>query len=109
MKFHRNDWRRRVFRGELLQQTVKRIDRLKTALRLEPSVSLAQLSLRFCLGHPAVTALIPGVRNCEQARCNLQALELGPLPQETLDQISQLWHEEFCYNVRTSIGEEGEG
>jgi aryl-alcohol dehydrogenase-like predicted oxidoreductase len=107
MKFHRDDWRRRVFRGDLLQQTLQRVARVKCLV--PPQVPLAHIALRFCLSHPAVTAVIPGVRNAEQVICNLAALEQGPLPQELLDQIPRLWTEEFCYNVRTSIGEEGEG
>ena len=33
----------------------------------------------------------------------------GPLPQEMLDEIVELWHRELYLNVRTSVGEEGEG
>jgi aryl-alcohol dehydrogenase-like predicted oxidoreductase len=107
MKFHRNDWRRRVFRGDLFQQTLERITRLKSLF--DPTAHLAQIALRFCLSHPAVTAVISGVRSPEQATYNLSALEQGPLPREVIDVITRLWHEEFQYNVRTSIGEEGEG
>ena len=107
MKFHRNDWRRRVFRGELLEQTLARVARVQSLL--EPDVSLAQITLRFCLSHPAVTTVIPGVRNAEQVAYNLAALEQGLLSQNILSTIRQLWQEEFHYNVRTSIGEEGEG
>jgi len=106
MKFHRDDWRRRVFRGNLLQQTIQRVNKLK--LLLEPTTPLAQVALRFCLSHPAVTAVIPGIRSKEQAACNLAVLNQGPLSKELLDQITNLWQEEFRYNVRTSIGEEGE-
>jgi aryl-alcohol dehydrogenase-like predicted oxidoreductase len=107
MKFHKDDWRRRVFRDDLLRQTIQRVSRLKSLVK--PTEPLVQLALRFCLSHPAVTAVIPGVRSAEQVVCNLALLEQGPLPQETLNQIAVLWQEEFHRNVRTSIGEEGEG
>ncbi|HEY4387725.1 MAG TPA: hypothetical protein VGN34_25005, partial [Ktedonobacteraceae bacterium] len=58
---------------------------------------------------PAVTTVIPGVQNAQQVKDNLAALEQGPLLQELLDRIDMLWREDFCYNVRTSVGEEGEG
>ena len=109
MKFHRDDWRRRVFRGELLQQTIQRIDRLKVLLEADLAAPLAQVALRFCLSHPAVAAVIPGVRNAEQVICDLSADEQQVLSSEILDKIAYLWREEFRYNVRTSIGEEGEG
>ncbi len=105
--FPRGDWRRRVFRGEVLQRTTRRVNRIKALVGTD--VSLAQIALRFCLSHPAITATIPGVQNAEQVQCNLAALEQGPLPQELLDQITTLWQEDFCHDVRTSVGEEGEG
>jgi len=107
MKFHRDDWRRRVFRGELLKQTVQRVDRVKSFV--DSTVPLAQIALRFCVSHPAITAVIPGVRTAEQVRCNLAAGPQGPLPQQLQDHLTHLWSEEFQYNVRTSIGEVGEG
>ncbi|HZU03968.1 MAG TPA: aldo/keto reductase [Ktedonobacteraceae bacterium] len=106
-QFSRGDWRKRVFRGEVLQRTVHRVNRVKALLGED--VSLAQISLRFCLSHPAVTTVIPGVQNAQQVKCNFAALDQGPLPQELLDQIAILWREDFCYSVRTSVGEEGEG
>ena len=106
-KFPRGDWRRRVFRGEVLQRTVRRVNRVKALI--DADVSLAQIALRFCLSHSAITTVIPGVQNAQQVKCNLVVIEQGPLPQELLDRIAMLWREDFCYNVRTSVGEEGEG
>ncbi len=106
-KFHRDDWRRRVFRGDVLEQMVRRVDELKALV--DPTVPLAQIALRFCLSHPAVTAVIPGVRSAEQARCNLAVLGQDALPEALLDRIKQRWQEEWHRQVRTSIGEEGEG
>ncbi|WP_220202434.1 aldo/keto reductase [Reticulibacter mediterranei] len=107
MKFPRDDWRRRVFRNDLLQQTLQRVAKIRSLV--DPSFPLAQIALRFCLSHPAVTAVIPGVRNVDQVHCNLAVLEQDPLPHTLLEQIDSLWHEEFHENVRTSVGEEGEG
>jgi aryl-alcohol dehydrogenase-like predicted oxidoreductase len=106
-RFPRGDWRKRVFRGEVLQRVVRRVNRIKALVN--PDASLAQVALRFCLSHPAITAAIPGVQNAEHVRCNLAVLEQGPLSQDLLDQIAILWQEDFCYDVRTSVGEEGEG
>lgn len=106
-KFPRGDWRRRVFRGEVLQRTIRRVNRIKALIGTD--ISLTQVALRFCLSHPAITATIPGVQNAEQVKCNLTALEQGPLPQKLLDQLTVLWQEDFCHDVRTSVGEEGEG
>ena len=107
MKFHRRDWRRRVFRDDLLQQTLQRVALVQSLVGA--SIPLAQIALRFCLSHPAVTAIIPGVRSAEQVACNFMVLDQEPLPQTLLDQMALLWDETFQYHVRTSIGEEGEG
>jgi len=104
MKFHRTDWRKRVFRGDVLTRTIQRVEHLKAFV--EPTYSLAQLALRFCLSHPAVTAVIPGIRSIEQVECNLATTGKEKLPQRSLDIIDKLWQEEFSHNVRTSIGED---
>jgi aryl-alcohol dehydrogenase-like predicted oxidoreductase len=107
MKFHRDDWRRRVFRGEVLEQILRRVDEFKALV--DPTIPLAQIALRLCLSHPAVTAVIPGVRNAEQVRCNLGVLGQDALPKAVLSQMERCWQEEWHWQVRTSIGEEGEG
>lgn len=106
-RFHRQDWRRRVFRGDLFQQTVSRV--ALTRAIADPASPLAQFALRFCLSHPAISAAIPGIRSAEHAKCDIAVSTQEKLPQEVLDQIAQLWEKEFRFNVRTSIGEEGEG
>jgi aryl-alcohol dehydrogenase-like predicted oxidoreductase len=107
MRFQKGDWRRRVFRGEVLQRTISRVARLKS--EIHPTQPLAQVALRFCLSHPAVSTAIVGVQNREHVLCNLAVLEQGPLPKTTVDHMTSLWQEEFSTNVRTSVGEEGEG
>src|SRR5579883_2622849 len=107
MRFHRQDWRKRVFRGEQLQRTLRRVELLKALV--DPEMPLAQFALRFCLSHPAVSAVIVGVREASQARCNLAVLDQPALPPDTLARNARLWQDELRFDVRTSIGEEGEG
>lgn len=106
-RFHRQDWRKRVFRGEQLQRTLRWVEMIKALA--DPEIPLAQFALRFCLSHPAISALVVGVREASQARCNLAVLGQPALAQETLARIARLWQDELRFNVRTSIGEEGEG
>ena len=75
----------------------------------DPAIPLAQFALRFCLSHPAISSVIAGIRDAGQARCNLAVPDQDRLLQETLAQLACLWEDELCFNVRTSIGEEGEG
>ncbi len=50
---------------------------------------MATSALRFCLSHPAVTTVIPGMRNPNQVECNVEAARLGSLPKSVLEKIHQ--------------------
>jgi aryl-alcohol dehydrogenase-like predicted oxidoreductase len=105
--FHRRDWRKRVFRGALLSQTIQRVEKVKALFGQQDH--LAPIAIRFCLSHPAISVVIPGIRSDEQAAYDLAPSNQRPLARGKLSQLTRLWHEEFSQNVRTSIGEEGEG
>jgi aryl-alcohol dehydrogenase-like predicted oxidoreductase len=107
MKFHRRDWRRRVFRDDLFDQTLHRVEKIRSLV--DGTEPLAHTALRFCLSHTSVTTVILGVRTPEQAAEDLTVLELHTLDPALLQKCTQLWNDEFCSNVRTSVGEDGEG
>lgn len=44
-------------------------------------------ALRFCLTHPAVSVVIPGVRSEQHVMSHVQAAKLGPLPNEIVQRI----------------------
>ncbi len=41
--------------------------------------TLAEIALRFCLSHPAVSTAIPGMRKVKNAEANAAAINKGPL------------------------------
>lgn len=49
--------------------------------------SMTELALRFCISHPGVTTVIPGLKSPEQVQTAVQAISRGPLPGEALVQI----------------------
>jgi aryl-alcohol dehydrogenase-like predicted oxidoreductase len=51
----------------------------------------AQFALRFCLSHPAVSTVIPGMLTVEHVEENTRASDLGPLSAEGLDRIRALY------------------
>lgn len=66
---------------------------LKLVAELRPLAkeqTLAQLALQFTLAHPAVTTVIPGIKNVKQATANIQAGELAPLSAQTLAAINKI-------------------
>ncbi len=75
-RFPPGDWRSDYFSPAILKETVARVDRLK-ALAGKRFPSLADLALKFCLAQPAVSCVIPGIRNKAQADQNCAASE-GP-------------------------------
>lgn len=55
--------------------------------------TMAQFALRWIADQPAVTVVIPGARNPEQARANAHAADLAPLSPETLEKITAVYDE----------------
>lgn len=84
-RFPGRDFRSEYFRGERLRETCRHVDRLRAELG-EGEGSLAQLALRFCLSHEAVSTVIPGMRTPEQVEENC-ALPREWLSPERLDAL----------------------
>ena len=82
-EFPPGDFRRQYFGGDLLGETVRRVEALRPTLE-GAAASLARGALRFCLSHPAVSSVIPGMRSMRQADENCAASSDGPLPPEVL-------------------------
>jgi aryl-alcohol dehydrogenase-like predicted oxidoreductase len=53
--------------------------------------TLAQLALRWILGFPEVSTVIPGAKTPEQAKANALASDLPPLSEPVLETISELY------------------
>ena len=83
-QFDPRDFRSRYFRGDRKQQVVERVAALTGELGIESS-ALPEIALRFCLSHPAVSSVIPGMRDPRHVERNCEASEKGPLPAETLE------------------------
>src|SRR5690606_26673143 len=69
--------------------------RLAAVEKLRPLVpdgaTLAQLALRWILMDEAVSVVIPGARNPQQALANIAAAELPALPQATMDAVARIY------------------
>ena len=68
-QFPENDFRNSYFRGDRKQQVAEHTNALKKLLGKE-AATLAELALRFCLHHPAVSTVIPGMRSCSNVEAN---------------------------------------
>jgi len=81
--FPPGDFRTDYFGGPLLAETVRRVESLRPIVESAAS-SLARGALRYCLSHPAVSSVIPGMRSPAQVDENTAASPDGPLPPSTL-------------------------
>lgn len=83
------------FRGERLQETCDRAGRLKGFLR-DGVETLPKLALQFCLSHPAVSTVIPGMRRSAHVEENCAVSGVPPL---TADELAGLkahaWRRNF--------------
>jgi aryl-alcohol dehydrogenase-like predicted oxidoreductase len=81
-KFPPGDFRESYFGGDRKRQVAERIAAIRRDLN--GGEDMAALALRFCLSHPAVTTVIPGMRTVRHAEANAMLSDQGPLPKETL-------------------------
>jgi len=82
-RFAPGDFRASYFKGDRKKQVRERVDRLLGDLGVD-AASLPEIALRFCLSHPAVSTVIPGMRSLRNAEANCAVPSRGPLPSETL-------------------------
>jgi aryl-alcohol dehydrogenase-like predicted oxidoreductase len=76
----KDDWRSSYFVRENLKSSVEHADRLKELL--PQGMSMAEMALRFILGHPVVSTIIPGMRKIRHVEENIAASDKGALPIE---------------------------
>lgn len=56
------------------------------------------MALHFALAHPAVSTVIPGIRNTGQAMANASVSDLPPLPEPVLQRLREhAWLRGFWY------------
>lgn len=94
-KFPQGDWRNNYFRGERKAEVVRRVSELKKLLGSE-APTLPELSLRFCLHHPAVSTVIPGMRTMKNVRANCPVSDGKSLSPRLLDELKRhAWEKNF--------------
>jgi aryl-alcohol dehydrogenase-like predicted oxidoreductase len=79
------DWRNTYFVPENLIPSVERADRLKPLV--PEGMTMPEMALRFILGNPAVSTIIPGMRKTAHVESNIAASDAGPLPPELLAEL----------------------
>jgi len=94
-RFAPGDFRAGYFQGNRKKQVREHVDSLLRDLGGD-AASLPGTALRFCLSHPAVSTVIPGMRNLRNAEANCGISDIGALPQQTLEVLRRhAWERNF--------------
>ncbi len=89
-EFPENDFRRQYFAGDRLDRALRRVERIRADVAeagLTDQYTLADVALKFALAHPAVSTVIPGIRNARQAELNVGASDKKDLPDSLLRRL----------------------
>lgn len=78
-KFPDGDFRQNYFAGDRIGRAVTRTDAIKKDIA-GSGMTLIQAALKFALMHPAVSVVIPGMRNAAQATANCAVSDLPDIP-----------------------------
>jgi aryl-alcohol dehydrogenase-like predicted oxidoreductase len=92
--FPPGDFREFYFRGDRKRQVVQHVDALRQDLGGD--VNLPETALRFCLSHPAVSSVIPGMRTRRHVESNAAQSDQGALDAPTLATLKRhAWDRNF--------------
>jgi aryl-alcohol dehydrogenase-like predicted oxidoreductase len=91
------DWRNAYFVPENLIPAVEHADALKPLI--PQGVTMPEMALRFILGEPTISTIIPGMRRTSHVKANLGASDKGPLGPDLMkdlekhrwDRLPQKW------------------
>ena len=96
-EFPKGDFRRNYFAGDRLARACARAHEIEKDIE-GSGFTLPQAAIKFVLGHPAVSVVIPGMRNARQAEANCA---VSGMPDMSPDLIQTLhrhnWRRAFWY------------
>jgi aryl-alcohol dehydrogenase-like predicted oxidoreductase len=93
--FPKGDFRNRYFRDDRKRQVADRVEKLKGLLGPE-AATLPELALRFCLHHPAVSSVIPGMRTLANVEANCGISDGRALTPDVLTELRKhRWDRNF--------------
>ena len=96
-RFAADDFRNGYFAGDRLERAVKRAVAVRADLE-GSELSMAEAALKFALAHPAVSTVIPGMRNAQQASLNCGVSDLPDLDLNLLSKLrTHNWRRAFWY------------
>lgn len=86
-RFGDDDHRRFNLSPDKLKAYLERAEKLRPFFQQHQGQSMAQVSLRFCISHPACQTVIPGAKSPEQVAENCTAGDMAPIAMETVPEV----------------------
>lgn len=97
-QFPEDDFRRNYFAGDRIERAVKRVQKIEADIA-NSALTMPQVALKFALAHPAVSTIIAGIRNVQQAEANVAASDGVALTPELLSKLREhAWLRGFWYS-----------
>jgi aryl-alcohol dehydrogenase-like predicted oxidoreductase len=94
-QFEPTEFRARYFKGDRKKQVVERVAAIERDLSIQDG-AMPEVALRFCLSHPAVSSVIPGMRTRANVESNCTIPGKGPLPEKVLAILRKhAWEKNF--------------
>jgi aryl-alcohol dehydrogenase-like predicted oxidoreductase len=87
-----------TFAGLPFEKGVELADALKPLV--PAGLTMSDMALRWCLDFDAVSAIIPGAKNPEQARTNARASTLPPLGAALHGKLAELYERDIAAHIR---------
>jgi len=93
--FEKGEFRDWYFRGDRKRQVVEHVNALRRDLKGVEG-TLAEIALRFCVSHPAVSTVIPGMRKVRNVESSCGVSDQGPLSPDVLAILKKhAWVKDF--------------
>jgi aryl-alcohol dehydrogenase-like predicted oxidoreductase len=100
-RFAADDFRSDYFEGDRLDRGLDRVEKVRSDIAeagLDKEYSMADVALKFVLAQDAVSTVIPGIRNPQQAELNISAADKPDLPEDFLVKLRRHnWLRAFWY------------
>ncbi len=85
-KFAADDFRAKYFEGDRVARVLPRIEAIQQDLA-GTGYTIPQAAIKWVLAHPAVSTVIPGMRNAAQAEANCRVSDLPAMPAPLVERL----------------------
>jgi aryl-alcohol dehydrogenase-like predicted oxidoreductase len=86
-KWPKGDWRNTYFVPENLHSSVEHAEALRSLVPV--GMTMSEMALRYILGEPTVSTIIPGMRSTSHAKTNMETSDAGLLDHDLMMELEK--------------------